>query len=133
MLATRCRPSVIFSILSGILLFTGGLGSCSAQAIVAVHGLKVGDCVRFSNWNGMQTGTIAQTEYAGGYQVKWNGGTIPVGANSRDIQPCAAGTPTAGAATVPATGTVTAKTPLAPIAQTASAATVEAQGGEASK
>ena len=129
MLAMRCRHSVIFSIVSGILLFTGGLGWSSAQAIVAVHGLKVGDCVRFSNWNGMQTGMIAQTEYAGGYQVKWNGGTIPVGANSRDIQLCPAGTPAPGTATVSATGSVPAKTPPAPIVQPASAATVAAQGG----
>ena len=48
----------------------------------------MGDCVQFSDWNGLQTGTITKPEYAGGYQVNWNGTLIVVGANSRDIVLC---------------------------------------------
>jgi hypothetical protein len=81
------RICVLFAVLSGVLT-TVLASSGYAQAIVAVHGLKVGDCVQFSNFNGMQIGTITQAEYAGGYQVNWNGMTMSVPANSRDIRAC---------------------------------------------
>jgi hypothetical protein len=81
------RFYALFLVLPGVLM-TVLATSGYAQAIVAVHGLKVGDCVQFSNFNGMQKGTIAQAEYAGGYQVNWNGITMSVPANSRDIRAC---------------------------------------------
>jgi hypothetical protein len=83
------RISILVSAILGLLL-TAYASPGSAQPIVAVHGLQVGQCVQFSDFSGVHEGTIAQAEYGGGYQVSWNGMTLPVGANSRDIQPCPA-------------------------------------------
>ncbi len=102
----------LFCLLFGLVL-TAFPPVAAAQGIVPVHGLKVGDCVQFSNWNGPQKGTVAQAEYGGGYQVNWNGTTIPVGANSRDIQKCS----------TPATAPTPAPTPAATPTHTVTPAT----------
>ncbi len=62
----------------------------SAQ-IVAVHGLKKGDCVQFSYGGGWETATISGPEQAGGYPVDWGAIKTTVPANSRDLRACPAG------------------------------------------
>ena len=94
----RFRPSAV---LFGAILAVFASGACSAQTIVAVHSLKVGDCVQYSDWNGLHAGTITKPEYAGGYQVNGNGVLFQVGANSRDIKLCPPGVTDTSAAATP--------------------------------
>ena len=90
------RIEVLVLLLSGVLM-TALAPSAPAQQIVAVHGLKVGDCIQFSYAGGWESATISGPEYAGGYPANWGmiGTTVP--ANSRDIRPCPAGTVAPGA------------------------------------
>lgn len=91
--------SLYLSAVAGVFLSIFA-GPSVAQAIVAVHGLKVGQCVQYTDFSGTHQGIIAEAENAGGYQVRGNVGTVPVGANSRDIQPCSAETTAIDAAAV---------------------------------
>lgn len=92
------------------LVVAGAVLALVPSSGMAASGLKVGQCVRFSNWNGVQQGTIAQPEYAGGYQVSWNGMTIPEPAG--DVQPCPNAAPAPKPAPVAAIGPAKAPAPV---------------------
>jgi hypothetical protein len=92
----RNRIDVIFRWLS-IVFATVFVCPVSAQQIVPIHGLKVGDCVQFSYGGGWETAIIAGPEIAGGYPVNWGKIRTAEPANSRDLRPCPAGVVAPGA------------------------------------